>query len=232
MMKYRVLVVDDEEDMRTLVEMYLLNSGYLCTQASNGNEALAAIKNEQIDVILLDIMMPEKDGFEVCQEIRRTSDIPVIFLSAKGEEWDKVKALNLGGDDYIVKPYSPGELMARIEALLRRAGKVTGMNDEENIRFGNIHINKLSRKVKVDGEVVTLTLKEYELLNFLISHCNQVLSREQLLERIWGNDYNGSLRTVDTHIKTLRMKLKHSDYIQTVWGIGYKFEAADEAKVL
>lgn len=232
MMKYRVLVVDDEEDMRNLVEMYLLNSGYLCTQASNGNEALAAIKNEQIDVILLDIMMPEKDGFEVCQEIRRTSDIPVIFLSAKGEEWDKVKALNLGGDDYIVKPYSPGELMARIEALLRRAGKVTGMNDEENIRFGNIHINKLSRKVKVDGEVVTLTLKEYELLNFLISHCNQVLSREQLLERIWGNDYNGSLRTVDTHIKTLRMKLKHSDYIQTVWGIGYKFEAADEAKIL
>ena len=225
---FRVLVVDDEEDMRHLIEMYLLNSKYECTKASNGKEALLAIQNEEIDVVLLDIMMPEQDGFQVCEEIRKHSDVPIIFVSAKGEEWDKVKALKLGGDDYIVKPFSPGELMARIEALLRRAGKKRDLSEEDYIKYGEILINKKSRKVTVNNEAITLTLKEYELLNFLIIHANQVLSREQLLERIWGNDYRGSLRTVDTHIKTLRMKLKTADYIHTVWGIGYKFEGLDE----
>lgn len=228
MVKYRVLVVDDEEDMRHLVEMYLLNSGFICTQASNGKEALEKLESEHVDVVLLDIMMPIQDGFEVCKEIRNFSDIPIIFVSAKGEEWDKVKGLKLGGDDYVVKPFSPGELMARIESVLRRSGKRSEQVEENQIVYGNITINNRSRKVMVDKETITLTLKEYELLNFLILHTNQVLSREQLLERIWGNDYSGSLRTVDTHVKTLRMKLKTSDYIQTVWGIGYKFEAADE----
>lgn len=228
MANFRVLVVDDEEDMRHLIEMYLLNSKYNCTKASNGKEALLAIQNEEIDVVLLDIMMPEQDGFEVCEQIRKQSDVPIIFVSAKGEEWDKVKALKLGGDDYIVKPFSPGELMARIEALLRRAGKKQDISKEDYITYGDISINKKSRKVTVNKEAITLTLKEYELLNFLIIHANQVLSREQLLERIWGSDYSGSLRTVDTHIKTLRMKLKTADYIQTVWGIGYKFEELDE----
>jgi len=228
MANFRVLVVDDEEDMRHLIEMYLLNSKYNCTKASNGKEALLAIQNEEIDVVLLDIMMPEQDGFEVCEQIRKQSDVPIIFVSAKGEEWDKVKALKLGGDDYIVKPFSPGELMARIEALLRRAGKKQDISKEDYITYGEISINKKSRKVTVNKEAITLTLKEYELLNFLIIHANQVLSREQLLERIWGSDYSGSLRTVDTHIKTLRMKLKTADYIQTVWGIGYKFEELDE----
>lgn len=228
MVKYRVLVVDDEEDMRHLVEMYLLNYGFICTQASNGKEALEKLESEHVDVVLLDIMMPIQDGFEVCKEIRNFSDIPIIFVSAKGEEWDKVKGLKLGGDDYVVKPFSPGELMARIESVLRRSGKRSEQVEEDQIVYGNITINNRSRKVMVDKETITLTLKEYELLNFLILHTNQVLSREQLLERIWGNDYSGSLRTVDTHVKTLRMKLKTSDYIQTVWGIGYKFEAADE----
>ncbi|WP_042346758.1 response regulator transcription factor [Bacillus massiliigorillae] len=228
MVKYRVLVVDDEEDMRHLVEMYLLNSGFDCTQASNGKEALEKLGTEHIDVVLLDIMMPIQDGFEVCKEIRNFSDVPIIFVSAKGEEWDKVKGLKLGGDDYVVKPFSPGELMARIESVLRRAGKKSEPIEEDQIVYGNISINNRSRKVMVGKETITLTLKEYELLNFLILHTNQVLSREQLLERIWGNDYSGSLRTVDTHVKTLRMKLKTADYIQTVWGIGYKFEAADE----
>lgn len=228
MVNFNVLVVDDEEDMRNLVEMYLLNSKYGCTQASNGTEAIQAIQSEQIDVVLLDIMMPDQDGYEVCEKIRKFSDVPIIFISAKGEEWDKVKALKLGGDDYVVKPYNPGELIARIEALLRRAGKKVDKNDEDVTVYRNITINKKSRKVMVDKETVTLTLKEYELLNFLIMHSNQVLSREQLLERIWGSDYSGSLRTVDTHIKTLRMKLKTADYIQTVWGIGYKFEGNDE----
>ncbi|MGN1401097.1 MAG: response regulator transcription factor [Bacillus sp. (in: firmicutes)] len=232
MNKFRVLIVDDEEDLRNMIEMYLLNSGYLCLQACDGKEAIEMMKTNEIDVVLLDIMMPEQDGFEVCQEIRKFSEVPIIFVSAKGEEWDKVKGLKLGGDDYVLKPFSPGELIARIEALLRRAGKVQEHQEEDVISFGTISINKKSRRVTVNKATVTLTLKEYELLNFLILHANQVLSREQLLERIWGNDYNGSLRTVDTHIKTLRMKLKNADYIQTVWGIGYKFEATDEAKAL
>jgi DNA-binding response OmpR family regulator len=228
MVKYRVLVVDDEEDMRHLVEMYLLNSGFGCVQASNGNEALKILESEHIDVVLLDVMMPIQDGFEVCKEIRNFSDVPIIFVSAKGEEWDKVKGLKLGGDDYVVKPFSPGELMARIESILRRAGKKSEQVEDDQIVYGNITINNRSRKVMVGKETITLTLKEYELLHFLILHTNQVLSREQLLERIWGNDYSGSLRTVDTHVKTLRMKLKTADYIQTVWGIGYKFEAVNE----
>ncbi|WP_019241832.1 MULTISPECIES: response regulator transcription factor [Bacillus] len=224
MTDFKVLVVDDEEDMRHLVEMYLLNSGFQCMEAQNGSDALKIIEKEEIDVVLLDIMMPEIDGFEVCELIRKNSDVPIIFVSAKGEEWDKVKGLKLGGDDYIVKPFSPGELMARIEALLRRVGKKTDVVNEDVIVFGDIKINKLSRTVTVCNQPVMLTLKEYELINFLIIHANQVLSREQLLERIWGNDYSGSLRTVDTHVKTLRMKLKNTDYIQTVWGVGYKFE--------
>ena len=228
MLDIKVLVVDDEEDMRHLVEMYLLNSNYQCIQASNGQEALEVIQKEQVDVVLLDIMMPEQDGFEVCQNIRKHSEVPIIFVSAKGEEWDKVKGLKLGGDDYVVKPFSPGELIARIEALLRRSGKKSDAVNEDMIVYGEISINKKSRKVTVSGHTVSLTLKEYELLNFLINHANQVLSREQLLERIWGNDYCGSLRTVDTHVKTLRMKLKNADYIQTVWGIGYKFEGGNE----
>ncbi|MEH6944929.1 response regulator transcription factor [Bacillus sp. JJ722] len=228
MVKYRVLVVDDEEDMRHLVEMYLLNSGFNCIQASNGKEALKILGAEHIDVVLLDVMMPIQDGFEVCKEIRNFSDIPIIFVSAKGEEWDKVKGLKLGGDDYVVKPFSPGELMARIESILRRVGKKSEQVEDDQMVYGNITLNNRSRKVMVGKETITLTLKEYELLHFLILHTNQVLSREQLLERIWGNDYNGSLRTVDTHVKTLRMKLKTADYIQTVWGIGYKFEAVNE----
>ncbi|MGM9922944.1 MAG: response regulator transcription factor [Bacillus sp. (in: firmicutes)] len=228
MTKYRILVVDDEEDMRHLVEMYLMNSGFDCIQASGGKEAIEKLESEHIDLVLLDIMMPEQDGFEVCKAIREISEVPIIFVTAKGEEWDKVKGLKLGGDDYVVKPFSPGELMARIETILRRSGKKQGVAEGNELVYGKISINNRSRKVMVEKEAITLTLKEYELLNFFILHPNQVLSREQLLERIWGNDYTGSLRTVDTHVKTLRMKLKTADYIQTVWGIGYKFEAKDE----
>ena len=220
-----ILIVDDEENMRHLIEMYLLNSGYQCFQTDNGEEALHLLKTEKIDTVLLDIMMPTQDGFEVCQLIREKSDVPIIFISARGEEWDKVKALNLGGDDYIVKPFYPGELVARIEAVLRRNGTILKKKVDENlIVFGDINIHKLARRVTVFEEPVTLTLKEYELLNFFIEHKNQVLIREQLLTNICGEDYQGSLRTVDTHFKTLRMKLKKADYIQTVWGVGYKIE--------
>lgn len=217
----QVLIVDDEEDMRDLVEIYLENSGYACLQASSGSEAYIVLENEQVDIVILDIMMPEEDGFSVCENIRSFSQVPIIFLSAKGEEWDKVKALKLGGDDYIVKPFNPGELVARIEAVLRRTSSVT--QDEKIYHYGSISVDIKARNVSVDGKIIPLTLKEYQLLLFLIEHHSQALSREQLLGNIWGDDYVGSLRTVDTHIKTLRMKLG-VDYIQTIWGVGYKFE--------
>lgn len=217
-----VLIIDDEEDMRNLVQMYLENSGFSCTHASNGEDGLKCLQAQNFDLVILDIMMPFEDGFTVCGKIRTFSQVPIIFLSAKGEEWDKVKGLQLGGDDYIVKPFSPGELVARINAVLRRTSP--SRSDENQIILGEIKIDKNGRRVSVDGENVQLTLKEFELLVYLISHQGYALSREQLLESVWGMDYQGSLRTVDTHIKTLRMKLGTGDYIQTIWGVGYKFE--------
>ncbi|GAM16745.1 response regulator transcription factor [Mesobacillus selenatarsenatis] len=217
-----VLIIDDEEDMRNLVQMYLENSGFKCAHASDGVEGLIKLHEQEFDLVILDIMMPFEDGFAVCGKIRTFSQVPIIFLSAKGEEWDKVRGLQLGGDDYIVKPFSPGELVARINALLRRTSFVK--NDEDTVTLGKINIDKKGRRVSVEGEIIPLTLKEFELLVFLVQHQGQALSREQLLEFVWGMDYHGSLRTVDTHIKTLRMKLGTGDYIQTIWGVGYKFE--------
>jgi DNA-binding response OmpR family regulator len=217
-----VLIIDDEEDMRNLVQMYLENSGFKCVHAADGVEGLRKLHEQDLDLVILDIMMPFEDGFAVCGKIRTFSQVPIIFLSAKGEEWDKVRGLQLGGDDYIVKPFSPGELVARINALLRRTSFVK--NDEDTVTLGKINIDKKGRRVSVEGDVIPLTLKEFELLVFLVQHQGQALSREQLLEFVWGMDYHGSLRTVDTHIKTLRMKLGTGDYIQTIWGVGYKFE--------
>lgn len=221
----RVLIIDDEEDMRNLVQMYLENSGFQCVHASNGKDALIRMQDEHFDLVILDIMMPFEDGYVICGKIRAINQVPIIFLSAKGEEWDKVRALQLGGDDYIVKPFSPGELVARIHAVLRRT--IHAKNDDERVTLGKITIDKKGRRVSVEGEAVPLTLKEFELLVFLVQHQGQALSREQLLEFVWGMDYHGSLRTVDTHIKTLRMKLGTGDYIQTIWGVGYKFEVPE-----
>lgn len=223
----RVLIVDDEEDMRQLLKMYLENAGMICSLAANGDETYKFVTNNRFDIILLDIMMPGENGFVVCEKLRRVSNTPIIFLSAKGEEWDKVKGLKLGADDYIVKPFSPGELVARIQAVLRRSH--TFKNENDIIKAGTIFIDRNARKVMVQQEHIVLTLKEYEVLLFLIEHHGQALSREQLLEHVWGLGYSGSLRTVDTHIKTLRMKLGKADYIETVWGIGYKFEVPDNA---
>lgn len=226
MSEIKVLIVDDEEDMRHLIQMYLENSGFECYQGSDGKETYQLLTDVSIDLILLDIMMPGEDGFQVCENIRKKAKVPIIFLSAKGEEWDKVKGLQLGADDYIVKPFSPGELIARIQAVLRRTGNVS--NDQDFYRIGKISIDKKARRVMVQGEEISLTLKEFELLAFFVEHQSYALSREQLLEHVWGIDYVGSLRTVDTHIKTLRMKLGAEDYLQTVWGIGYKFEVPAE----
>ncbi|NUK31498.1 response regulator transcription factor [Parageobacillus sp. VR-IP] len=221
--KKRVLIVDDEEDMRFLVRMYLENAGFSCLEAEDGDRALEVLEEAKVDAVLIDVMMPKMDGFTLCERIRRQSDVPILFLTARGEEWDKVRGLKLGGDDYIVKPFSPGELIARIEAVIRRAYHA----DNSGLSFGSLLIDERGRKVTVDGEPVILTLKEFDLLLFLAKHRGQVFSREELLAKVWGYDYTGNARTVDTHIKTLRMKLKQaSDFIHTVWGIGYKFEVS------
>ncbi|MEH6890145.1 response regulator transcription factor [Bacillus sp. JJ864] len=222
MSKYKVLLVDDESDMRQLVGMYLDNFGYEWKEAENGKQALHMLEIDNFDFVILDIMMPEMDGITVCKEIRKTSDIPIIFLTAKGEEWNRVNGLRTGADDYIVKPFSPGELIARMEAVLRR---YTKYEEQEEIEFGPVVINEKSRRVEIDGEGISLTVKEFDLLYFLCQHNGQVFSREQLLEKVWGYDYAGSTRTVDTHVKTMRLKLgERGNCIQTVWGVGYKFE--------
>ncbi|WP_028399391.1 response regulator transcription factor [Ectobacillus panaciterrae] len=222
MKRYNILIVDDESDMRQLVGMYLENSGYAWEEAENGVQALQKMKKQSFDLLILDMMMPEMDGIALCREIRKKSDIPVIFLTAKGEEWNRVTGLRTGADDYIVKPFSPGELIARLEAVLRRYTKIEVKNEQ---KWGPIFIDEKGRRVEVDGEAIPLTVKEFDLLLFLCQHKGQVFSREQLLEKVWGYDYAGSTRTVDTHVKTIRLKFGSSgDYIQTVWGVGYKFE--------
>ncbi|MDM5187595.1 response regulator transcription factor [Bacillus sp. DX4.1] len=222
MNKHKVLLVDDESDMRQLVGMYLDNFGYEWGEAENGKDALQMLGADHYDFVILDIMMPEMDGISVCKEIRKTSDIPVIFLTAKGEEWNRVNGLRIGADDYIVKPFSPGELIARMEAVLRR---YTKHEQQEEQQYGSIMINEKSRRIEIESEPISLTVKEFDLLYFLCQHHGQVFSREQLLEKVWGYDYAGSTRTVDTHVKTMRLKLReYGNYIQTVWGVGYKFE--------
>lgn len=218
----KILIVDDEQEICQLVGMYLDNNGYSWDQANNGETALIKINQTNYDLIILDIMMPIMDGWTLCKKIRESSEVPVIFLTAKGEEWDKVNGLKMGADDYIVKPFSPGELIARVDAVLRR----TKNNDETSFRlqFGPIQINEKARSVFVFDKELTLTLKEFDLLLFLCKHQGHVFSREKILEKVWGYDYFGTARTVDTHIKTLRIKLgPEADYISTVWGVGYKF---------
>lgn len=220
----RLLIIDDEEDMRTLVHMYLKSSGFEVYQAANGEEALEILSAMPIDLIVADVMMPVLDGFTLCLNIRQSSNVPIVFLTARGEEWDCVYGLKIGADDYIVKPFSPSELIARIDAVLRRVNRESAADKTVQL-YGKIEINERGRTVKVCGEPLALTLKEFELLLFLCRHRGQALSREQLLEHVWGIDYEGSVRTVDTHIKTLRIKLGSvGEFIRTMWGIGYKLE--------
>ncbi len=223
MQQTRVLVVDDEKELLQLVATYLLNESYEVLKASDGYEALHLLETESIDLVILDIMMEGIDGFELCKRIRATSSIPVVMLTAKSSEEDRIRGLKLGADDYVVKPFSPRELMARVEAVLRRM-KV-GQPDEQQIQINELLIDKNGRKVFVENELTTLTKKEYDLLVFLYESKGQVFTRDHLLMRLWDADHNKTARTVDTHIKTLRLKLKTAGrFIQTVWGVGYKFE--------
>ncbi|MER1985630.1 MAG: response regulator transcription factor [Solibacillus sp.] len=224
-----ILIVDDEQDMRNLIQLMLASAGFQSLQAESGTEAYTLLVKEPIDLVLLDVMMPGEDGFVVCETIRGLSAVPVIFLTARDANEDKVRGLMIGGDDYIVKPFTASELVARIHAVLRRTG-VTMVQEQKILQRGVIELDEIARKVQIHQESVTLTLKEFELLHLFMKNPDIVYSREQLLERIWGIDYEGGTRTVDTHIKTLRIKLgkkakEASDYIQTVWGIGYRFES-------
>ena len=223
----KVLIVDDEEHIRELIKFNLKKEGYGTEVAVNGTEALKVIREIKFDLILLDLMLPEIDGLEVCKEIRRneeTSDIPVMMITAKGEEFDKVLGLELGADDYITKPFSIRELMARVKALLRRSN----VKKEENIiKFGDVVVNFKTREVTKGTQNVELTLKEFELLKLLIKNKSNILTRELLLDKIWGYEYIGETRTVDVHIRHLRKKIESDDknpqYIQTIRGVGYKF---------
>jgi len=221
-----ILVVDDEREMRKLVELHLHQAGHQVLHANNGEDAIELVQTSKVDLILLDVMMPGKSGYEVCKEIRKFSPIPIIFLTALDAKTDLVKGLKLGGDDYVIKPFTAIELIARIDAIFRRVG-INSSN--ENHKVGIIEHDLVGRQTLVNNEKIQLTLKEYELLHIFINNEGKAFSRELLLERIWGIDYEGGTRTVDTHIKTLRLKLgeQAGKYIETVWGIGYRFEVVE-----
>lgn len=223
-----ILIADDEAKMRDLVKMYLERDGFKVLEAADGEQALALLTKNTFDLVILDIMMPKVDGLSVCKEIRKSYDIPVIMLTARGEEIDRVLGFELGADDYVVKPFSPRELVARVKALLRRTAAKPASSTGAILRFPGLEINNDAREVKVDGNRVNLTPKEFELLTFLAKNIGRVFTREQLLEFVWGYDFYGDLRTVDTHVKKLREKISRfgqaAGFIVTVWGVGYKFE--------
>ena len=233
----KILIVDDEERIRRLLKMYLERENYLIDEAEDGNEALEKAFANEYDVILLDLMMPGKDGIEVCRELREKKATPVIMLTAKGEEVNRVQGFEVGTDDYIVKPFSPREVVLRVKALLRRSSKTSFIQTEtvtkDIIVFPHLTIDNDAHRVLADGKEVSLTPKEYELLFFLAKSPDKVFDREQLLKEVWHYEFFGDLRTVDTHVKRLREKLNKvsenaSKMIITVWGVGYKFEVVNE----
>ena len=215
-----ILVCDDEEHIRNVIKEYLTLNNYIVDEASDGKEAVEKAKNVNYDLIIMDIMMPHMDGYLACKEIKKIKNVPFIMLSARSEEYDKLIGFDLGIDDYVTKPFSPKELVARVKAILKRSNKV-----EDKLVFEGLEIDELAHEVKVDNKKVNLTPKEYELLRYLVANKNIALTREQLLVNVWGYDFYGDDRTVDTHIKTLRNNLgKYRKFIVTVRAVGYKFE--------
>ncbi len=219
----KILVVDDEAKIRAIIKEYAEFEGYAVSEAEDGMEAVEKVKAEDFDIIVMDIMMPRLDGYSACKEIKKIKSVPVIMLSARGEEYDKLFGFEIGVDDYVVKPFSPKELMARIKAVLARAHAAAP--EEDVITYEGLEINFTAREVKIDGERVAMTPKEYDLLFYLVKNMNIALSREKLLEEVWGFDFYGDDRTVDTHIKMLRNSLgRYRNLIITLRGMGYKFE--------
>lgn len=226
----KILIVDDEENICELVRLYIEKEGFDAIIANDGQEAVAKFNKEKPDLILLDIMLPIKDGWQVCREIRAQSKVPIIMLTAKGETFDKVLGLELGADDYVVKPFEPKELIARIRAVLRRsADSVDEKADEDELSFDGLKINQSTYEVYIDDKKVEMPPKEFELLYFLAKNTNKVFTRDQLLDEIWGYEFFGDSRTVDVHIKRIREKLEGENRtwaLKTVWGVGYKFEVS------
>ena len=224
-MSSKILIVDDESNIVELIRLYLEKDGFDTVVARDGNEALSKFKLENPDLIILDIMIPEPDGWQVCREIRKSSNVPIIMLTAKSETFDKVLGLELGADDYLTKPFEAKELVARVKAVLRRTD--TKEPDKKQIEFENLSVNIENYELTINSKLTDVPPKELELLYFLASNPNRVYTREQLLEEVWGFDYFGDSRTVDVHIKRLREKLEGVDgnwQLKTVWGVGYKFE--------
>ena len=219
----KILVVDDEARMRKLVKDFLTRENYIVKEAADGEEAIDIFfEDNDIDLVILDVMMPKMDGWEVCKEIRQFSKVPIIMLTAKGEESDELLGFELGVDEYISKPFSPKILVARVNAILRRTGNV---DENETMTAGDIEVNQAAHTVTVKGEPIELSFKEFELLEYFIKNKGIALSRENILNNVWNYDYFGDARTIDTHVKKLRAKLGDAgDYIQTIWGMGYKFE--------
>lgn len=225
--RLKILVVDDEQRMRKLVKDFLMKQNYEVLEAADGEEAVDIFfANKDIALIILDVMMPKMDGWEVCREIRHYSQIPIIMLTAKGDEKDELLGFELGVDEYIAKPFSPKILVARVEAILRR----TNALEESVLEVGGITLNQAAHEVQVDGKTIELSFKEFELLTYFITNQGVALSRERILNNVWNYDYFGDARTIDTHVKKLRSKMgDKGEYIKTIWGMGYKFEVDKEA---
>ena len=223
----KILVVDDEARMRKLVRDFLVKQNYEVIEAGDGAEALDQFfSGRDIALVILDVMMPKMDGWEVCREIRKESKVPIIMLTARGDERDELLGFELGVDEYISKPFSPRILVARVEALLRRSGAVGG---DDILKAGKIEINKAAHQVKIDGKLVELSFKEFELLTYFVENQGIALSREKILNSVWNYDYYGDARTIDTHVKKLRAKMGDAgSCIKTIWGMGYKFDSAEE----
>ena len=223
MEKIKILIVDDESRMRKLIRDFLEREGYQILEASDGIEAMDMFyANKNIDLIILDVMMPRMDGWQVCKEVREHSKVPIMMLTARAEEQNELKGFELGVDEYVAKPFSPKILVARVGALLKRVKNVDG---DAEINAGGIVINKSAHMVTIDGEIIDLSVKEFELLTYFVENQRIALSREKILNNVWNYDYFGDARTIDTHVKKLRSKLgEKGNYIKTIWGMGYKFE--------
>lgn len=233
---YKILIVDDEAGIRTLIKKYAVYEGHETIEGADGMEAVELCKSESPDIAVIDIMMPELDGFSACREIRKFSDIPIIMLSARGEEYDKINGFELGVDDYVVKPFSPKELMLRIDAVMKRYSKgrraaSAEVSKNEVYEFGGLRVDVTARIVYIDGVRADMTPKEYDLFFYMLKNRNIALSRERLITEVWGYDYFGDDRTLDTHIKLLRRSLgKYAEHIVTLRGVGYRFDSETDKR--
>lgn len=221
-----VLVVDDEKEIRKIIKTYLVQEGIDVLEAADGSEALKVFDKEKVDLIILDVMMPKMDGWQTCKEIRKNSKVPIIMLTARGEEYDKLFGFELGVDDYVVKPFSPRELIARVKAVFQRIDMFK--SEDEIYIIEDLKINIKSRVASISEEEMILTPKEYDLLSFFVKNKGVVFSRDKILDEVWGYEFIGDSRTVDTHVKVLRERLgKKRSWISTIWGVGYKFEPGE-----